>query len=86
MLSKIAGIRRKLNFILLKYAIKKYEKILPIIISEDGIVLDGNNRLTAAKQLGIKKIPVFIVKGETKIIDVKDLEVSFPVDLRKIGT
>ena len=45
----------------------------PILVSRDGVVLDGNSRLRVAKRLGFKKIPVVIIDSDVRQVDPSDL-------------
>lgn len=42
----------------LKSSIRKYGFIVPIITNKDLLIADGEQRLTVAKQLGMKKVSV----------------------------
>jgi ParB-like chromosome segregation protein Spo0J len=42
----------------LEASIKKWRFIVPIITNKDLVVADGEQRLTAAKALGMKQVPV----------------------------
>lgn len=49
-------------------SIKEFEEMLeirPLVIAEDNVVLGGNMRLKACKEIGLKKIPVVFVLGLT---------------------
>lgn len=37
----------------------------PIIVNKQMVILDGVNRWTAAKELGLKEVPIIIVGDET---------------------
>ena len=39
----------------------------PILVGEDGDVVAGHGRLAAARQLGMQKVPVIILKGLSEI-------------------
>jgi ParB-like chromosome segregation protein Spo0J len=41
--------------------ISEYGFIVPMIVKSDGTLIDGHLRLKAAKELGLEKIPVYIV-------------------------
>ncbi|MGN0728142.1 ParB N-terminal domain-containing protein [Treponema sp.] len=43
-----------------------FDKSQPIVIDENFAILDGNSRYMAAKEAGIKKVPVIIKRFETK--------------------
>lgn len=51
----------------LKASIKKYGFIDPIIVNKEYVIVDGEQRWQATKELGIKKVPVII-------IDVKEVD------------
>lgn len=57
----------------LKRSIKRYGVRVPIIMTEDGVVLDGTNRLRIAQELGIK-IPCAIVSAEIVELEPSELE------------
>lgn len=42
------------------------EQYKPLLITEDGTVLDGNMRLRAYRELGFKDIWVSVVKADTE--------------------
>ena len=44
--------------------IEKYGFINPIIIDQSGIIRAGHTRLKAAKKMGLKEVPVIIIKFE----------------------
>ena len=46
-------------------AIRRGEKLPPIVIEESGIVIDGNQRLGGYEQAGVKDIPVAVVSEVT---------------------
>lgn len=46
-------------------SIKEFGFRQPIVVDEDGVVIAGHTRLAAAKQLGIKEVPVHVAKGLT---------------------
>ena len=53
----------------LKKSIKEFPQMLelrPLVIDENNVVLGGNMRLKACKELGIKDIPVKVVEGLTE--------------------
>ena len=47
--------------------IKGGEELPPILVDYDYTILDGYNRFKAAKQLGVKQIPVIIHSEDSKI-------------------
>lgn len=50
----------------------------PIVVTKNGIVLDGNTRLRLAKKLGLEKIPVvFIDASEVQEVDPNTLSESY---------
>jgi len=49
----------------------------PILVSKDGVVLDGNTRLRIAKSLGIKEIPAVIVDSVIVQVDPNDYTESY---------
>lgn len=55
------------NFSALKKVIKKYGFTVPIITNKDKVLADGEHRLKAAKELGMKEIP-------TIVLPVKDVD------------
>jgi len=56
----------------LKESMLKYGAIVPIIINQDNIIIDGHQRKIVAEQLGMKKYPV--IKLNTTKIDAKLLK------------
>ena len=57
------------NFIKLVNSIKEFPRMLeyrPVIVNEDFLVLAGNMRLRAAKEIGLKEIPVLIADKLTE--------------------
>lgn len=52
----------------LKKSIKENGIIAPLLVSSDGIILDGNNRFRIAKSLGMETIPVVVLP--TPVIDM----------------
>jgi len=52
--------------------------VCPIIVSADGIVLDGNCRVQAARELGIS-IPGVVLPVRVEQLDPHDLRLSWPV-------
>ena len=48
----------EVELIALKANIKKYGFIVPIITNRDLLIADGEQRLVAAKELGMEKVPV----------------------------
>ncbi len=47
-------------------AIKEKEKLPPIVIKEDGTILDGNHRFEAYRRAGVKNVPVATEIKQTK--------------------
>lgn len=69
----------------LERSIRKVGIRLPLVAREDGVVLDGVRRLTAAKQLGHTEVPVVVVKDfDTAILAMvetqRDGEHAAPAD------
>lgn len=54
------------NFERLKNHLKKLEQYKPVLINEDNVVIGGNMRVLAMKDLGIKKVWVSVVKAKTR--------------------
>ena len=55
--------------------IRKNGLLVPIIIANDGMIIDGNRRATALTMLGVKKVPV-IEHNSTSHLTFDDLFVS----------
>lgn len=60
---------------LLKLSISKLGFILPVAITEDGLVLSGHQRLKVANELGHNKVPVQIVEIADK--DIRGINILF---------
>jgi len=61
-----------------------YNPARPITITKDGIVIDGNHRIEAARQLGIKELPCLIRDGDPYKIAAEcnaDEDTYAPMDL-----
>jgi len=54
------------NFQRLKNHIKKFGQYKPILINEDGVVVGGNMRVLAMKDLDMKDVWVSTIKAKTK--------------------
>jgi len=52
--------------------------VCPVIVSAEGIVLDGNNRVQAARELGIT-IPGVVLPVRIEELDPHGLRLSWPV-------
>lgn len=65
------NVMSKHNFEALKKAIKKFGFIVPIITNQDLLIADGAHKWKAAKELGMKKVPV--IKLDLKDVDRKIL-------------
>ncbi len=63
MFYKLLELVEEVKFQVFKLQVKKYGIYAPILISNDGLVLDGNKRLRAAKELCLNSIPVVIVSN-----------------------
>lgn len=50
----------------LKWHIQRGGHIQPLLVSSDGVILDGWKRYKIAKQLGYESIPVVIIDGEVE--------------------
>lgn len=46
-------------------SIKEFGWQQPIVVDKDGVIIAGHTRLKAAKQLGLKEVPVKIAEGLT---------------------
>lgn len=60
---------------LLNLSIQKLGFIMPIYATKAGMILSGHQRLTVAKERGIKKIPVITV--DVKRADIKGINILF---------
>ena len=68
---------------MLEKAIATYGFLVPIDVDEDYVIVTGHSRFTAAKNLGLAKVPVIVLKGlderkvkEYRIADNKVAEFS----------
>ena len=50
----------------IKASIEKFGFLSPVVVDSDGTVIAGNGRLTAAKKLGLKEVPVILAEGLSK--------------------
>lgn len=64
--------------------IRKNGLLTPIIIANDGMIIDGNRRATALTMLGAKKVPV-VEHNSTSHLTFDDLFVSCNEDTMKIN-
>ena len=64
--------------------IRKNGLLTPIIVANDGTVIDGNRRLTALTILGVKKVPV-VMHNSTSHKKFDDLFVACNEDTMKIN-
>jgi len=55
----------------LKEVIKKFGFIVPVITNKEFLIADGEHRLKAGKELGMKQVPV--IKLEVEDIDIRTL-------------
>ena len=60
---------------LLRLSLSKLGFILPVAVTESGLVLSGHQRLSVAKDLGITRVPVQIVDIDEK--DIKGINILF---------
>jgi hypothetical protein len=60
---------------LLKLSLTKLGFILPVAITEDGLILSGHQRTTVAKGLGMSHVPVQVVSIQDK--DIKGINMLF---------
>ena len=67
----------------LKERIYEFDFLVPIIVNREGVILSGHTRLKAAKELGLKEVPVIVadhlddVQGrEFRLVDNKIAESS----------
>ena len=58
--------------------------VCPIIVSLDGYILDGNNRVTAARNLGIETLPGVVIPVKIENIVIKDLKITWKVETGEI--
>lgn len=58
---------------LLKRSIKKHGVLVPVLVTEDGIILDGTNRIAIAKEPGIT-LPVAYVDADIFEVDARELD------------
>lgn len=54
--------------------IQNGEQVAPVVIDKKGVVVDGNNRLEAFRQLGIDNVQT--VQGKVKVVDAFDKEAA----------
>lgn len=54
-----------------------YKNIAPILVSKDGIVVDGNSRLRVAKKLGLKTIPVVYIDSYAHQVSPHEITESY---------
>lgn len=62
---------------LMKSNLQKGMENCPIIVSRNGVVLDGNHRVIAAREAGIKTIKGVIINAEIVEINVNDLRLGW---------
>ncbi|MBQ8373476.1 MAG: ParB N-terminal domain-containing protein [Candidatus Methanomethylophilaceae archaeon] len=46
----------------LKDSIEEFDFLVPIVVNKDGTILSGHTRLKAAKELGLKEVPVIVAE------------------------
>lgn len=69
---------RRVQYWLLKAAIKRTGYIAPVLVSRNGVVLDGNRRVQAARELGIS-VPAVYLDIDVQMVDPDTLVLSCPV-------
>lgn len=69
---------------ILKLSLSKLGFILPVAATSDGLVLSGHQRLTVAKELGFKKVPVQTIAIEDK--DIRGINILFNRTTNDIGS
>jgi ParB family transcriptional regulator, chromosome partitioning protein len=47
---------------MLEQAIARYGFLVPITVDEDYVIITGHSRFTAAKKLGLAKVPIIVLK------------------------
>ena len=79
-------IRRLTSYWATLEQIKKSGKASPVIvILPSRLVLDGNRRVTAAREAG-KLVPVVFIQGQVEMVDPELLNLTFGVDIAKIAS
>lgn len=53
--------------------------IAPILVARDGTVLDGNNRVQAARELGLTEVPVVVIDAVIVGRDPWTLKLAYEV-------
>lgn len=59
--------------------------VSPIIISKGGKVVDGNHRVTLARELGIKQVPAIRLEVEVEMVDVADVQTTYDIPVLSGG-
>lgn len=72
------------HYNLMKENIQDHGVQVPVIITKDDEIIDGRNRWTAAKELGIKEIPT-ILNTETRLPEIMRLMLSYNVCRRQLS-
>lgn len=63
----------KIKMFFLKRSIKRHGILAPVLVSYDGVILDGNHRVSIAKELGIE-VPIALVSCEDRVVVASDVE------------
>lgn len=79
----IALLRRRFNYWTIRESVRKYGVMSPVIIV-NGLAIDGNNRIEAARELGIM-IPVVRIEGTVELVDPHTLTQTCPIDFSSAG-
>lgn len=67
-----------LKNIALVFSISSSRKVkAPLLITEDGVVLDGNSRLRIAKAIGLKTVPVVRIHCFVENVNPSELTESY---------
>jgi ParB-like chromosome segregation protein Spo0J len=77
----MSNLIRWIKFQLLKASIRRSDVMVPIIVTSDGFIIDGNNRWQAARELGIEKIPGVILRERLIEVEVSHVKPTCPVTL-----
>lgn len=65
---------RWLSAIFLQKAIERSGVLMPILVSEQGVVLDGARRVKAARKLG-QEVPALVIPGQILWLDAEGLKI-----------
>lgn len=57
------------SFEILKYSLKKFGLIKPVIANKNGVIVAGHQRTKAMKTIGIKQCPIFLLNKQVSVAD-----------------